>query len=63
MFFIIKVNLVVCWIMSKEGFERNIVKNDEEKILYGINKIVCFACGEQNDKDTKICSYCKTPIE
>ncbi len=49
--------------MSKEGFERNIVKNDEEKILYGINKIVCFACGEQNDKDTKICSYCKTPIE
>jgi hypothetical protein len=49
--------------MSNEELNVNIVKKDEEKILYGVNKIVCFACGEQNNKDTEICSYCKTAIE
>jgi hypothetical protein len=49
--------------MPEEELDNSIVKKDEEKILYGINKIVCFACGEQTDKDTEICSYCKTPIE
>jgi hypothetical protein len=49
--------------MSKERFKSNVVKKDEENILYGVNKIVCFACGEQIDKDTEICAYCKTPFE
>ena len=49
--------------MSEEGFDNSIVKRDEEKILYGVNKIVCFACGAKVDKGTEICPYCKTPIE
>ena len=49
--------------MPEEGFDNIIVKKGEEKILYGINKKVCFACGEQIDKDIEICPYCKTPIE
>ena len=48
--------------MPENGFENSSVEKDEEKILYGINKIVCFACGEQIDKDTEICPYCKTTI-
>ncbi|MFW9780709.1 MAG: hypothetical protein ACFFFB_00300 [Candidatus Heimdallarchaeota archaeon] len=48
--------------MSDKGFENNTVNKDEEKILYGINKIVCFACGEKIDKDTEVCPYCKTTI-
>lgn len=34
----------------------------DEKILYSVEKIVCFACGEKIDKDTIICPYCKTTI-
>ncbi len=49
--------------MSEEGFDNSIVKKDEERILYGVNKIVCFACGVKIDKGTEICPYCKTPIE
>ena len=48
--------------MPEKGFENSIVENDDEKILYGINMIVCFACGEQIEKDTDICPYCKTAI-
>ena len=48
--------------MTENGFENDSVEKDEEKILYGDNKIVCFACGEQIDKTTKICPYCKTSI-
>ena len=39
------------------------LKKVEEKILYGINKIVCFACGETIEKETEVCSYCKTTIK
>ncbi|MFX0082959.1 MAG: hypothetical protein ACFE94_14505 [Candidatus Hodarchaeota archaeon] len=49
--------------MSEKGFNNSIVKKDDEKILYGIKKIVCFACGEQIEKDTEICPYCKTSID
>jgi len=42
--------------------ETSKLKEDDEKILYSANKIVCFACGEKIDKVIKICPYCKTPI-
>ena len=48
--------------MSEKGSENSIAEKDEEKILYGLNTIVCFACGEQIEKDTEICPYCKTYI-
>ncbi|MFW9818131.1 MAG: hypothetical protein ACFFE5_00860 [Candidatus Thorarchaeota archaeon] len=38
-------------------------KTREEKILYGDNKTVCFACGEEIDRNTKICPYCQTEIK
>ncbi|MFW9826182.1 MAG: hypothetical protein ACFFEY_01010 [Candidatus Thorarchaeota archaeon] len=38
-------------------------EKDEEKILYGDNKLLCFACGEEIDNDTEICPYCKTNIK
>jgi hypothetical protein len=38
-------------------------EKDEERILYGDNKIVCFACGEEIDNNTNICPYCNTTIE
>jgi hypothetical protein len=37
-------------------------KRNEEKILYSDNKKVCFACGEQIEKNTNICPYCQTEI-
>ena len=39
------------------------LENNEEKILYSVDKIACFACGEKIDKDTVICPYCKTTIK
>lgn len=39
------------------------LENNEEKILYNVDKIACFACGEKIDKDTIICPYCKTTIK
>ncbi len=48
--------------MSDKGSDKKKVEKDEEKILYSINKIVCFACGEQIDKETKTCPYCKTTM-
>lgn len=36
---------------------------DEEKILYGNNKTVCFACGEEIESNTDICPYCQTKIK
>ncbi|MFX1469962.1 MAG: hypothetical protein ACFFB8_15010 [Promethearchaeota archaeon] len=39
------------------------LKKEEEKILYGDNKKVCFACGEHIDNDTEICPYCRTSIK
>ncbi|MHA2393703.1 MAG: hypothetical protein ACXAEX_17335 [Promethearchaeota archaeon] len=48
--------------MSDKGFDNNTVNKDEEKILYGVNKKVCFACGEKIDKNTDICPYCKTTV-
>ncbi|MFX0036338.1 MAG: hypothetical protein ACFE9I_11955 [Candidatus Hermodarchaeota archaeon] len=50
---------------EKKRFElksKNLNK-EEEKILYGDNKIVCFACGEHIDSDTEICPYCRTPVK
>jgi hypothetical protein len=38
-------------------------EKDEEKILYGDNRLLCFACGEEIDNDTEICPYCKTNIK
>jgi len=48
--------------MSDKGFEKKKVEKDKEKILYSTSKIVCFACGEQIDKETDVCPYCKTNI-
>jgi predicted amidophosphoribosyltransferase len=62
MIIITKLNLVLNRIMPENGIENVSVEKDEEKILYGVNKIICFACGEQIDKTTEICPYCKTPI-
>jgi len=39
------------------------LKKEEDKILYGVNKIVCFACGEEIDKNTDVCPYCRTTFE
>ncbi len=44
--------------MSEKKLEK-----DEEKILFGDNSLVCFACGEKIEPDTNICPYCKTPIK
>ncbi len=50
---------------DEKTYYNNIDKSEkkEEKILYSIDKIVCFACGEKIDKDTIVCPYCKTPIK
>ena len=48
--------------MSDKGFDKKKVEKEKEKILYSTSKIVCFACGEQIDKETKVCPYCKTTI-
>ncbi|MFX1379576.1 MAG: hypothetical protein ACFFA4_10840 [Promethearchaeota archaeon] len=50
---------------EKKSFKseiRNLAK-DNEKILYGENKSVCFACGEEIDKNAEICPYCKTTLK
>ncbi len=44
-------------------FKSKNLNKEEEKILYGDNKIVCFACGEYIDHNTEICPYCRTPIK
>ena len=52
--------------MSEKKTIKSETKNlekDEEKILYGVNKIVCFACGEEIHINTNTCPYCNTPIE
>ncbi len=51
--------------MFNEKTDNNIDKlnKNEEKILYSIDKIVCFACGEKINKDTKVCPYCNTTIK
>lgn len=46
--------------MPQEEKEVN-VKDGE--ILIGKDKIVCFACGEIIDADTKICPYCDTELK
>lgn len=38
----------------------NKFEKKEEKILYSVNKIVCFACGKKIDKDTDVCPNCET---
>lgn len=50
---------------DKKIFESEVknLENNEEKILYSVDKIACFACGEKIDKDTIICPYCKTTIK
>jgi rRNA maturation endonuclease Nob1 len=48
--------------MSDKGFDKEKAEEKEKKILYSTSKIVCFACGEQIEKETKICPYCKTNI-
>ncbi|MHA2180178.1 MAG: hypothetical protein ACXAAH_02005 [Promethearchaeota archaeon] len=49
--------------MSDKGFEKEKDIEGKEKILYSISKIVCFACGEQIEKETEVCPYCKTNIK
>lgn len=49
--------------MPKSRPENNIPEKDEDKILYGDNQPVCFACGSQIENNTEICPYCKTIIE
>ncbi|MFX0004096.1 MAG: hypothetical protein ACFE9C_04595 [Candidatus Hodarchaeota archaeon] len=39
------------------------LEKDEEKILYGDNKTVCFACGEEIDNNTNVCPYCNTSVK
>ena len=39
------------------------LNKNEEKILYSIDNIVCFACGEKINKNTIVCPYCKTTIK
>ncbi|UCC21063.1 MAG: hypothetical protein JSV62_07240 [Promethearchaeota archaeon] len=39
------------------------LEKNGEKILYSDNMIVCFACGEEIDKNIEICPYCKTNLE
>ena len=50
---------------DEKTYNNNIdeLEKKEEKILYSIDKIVCFACGEKINKDTIVCHYCKTPIK
>ena len=38
-------------------------KMEEDKILYGEHKLVCFACGEEIEDENSICPYCNTKIE
>ena len=45
---------------NKEG--KNLERK-EEKILYGGDQIICFACGEKIEKNTELCPYCKTAIK
>ena len=39
------------------------LENNEEKILYRVDTIVCFACGEKINKDITECPYCKITIK
>lgn len=41
----------------------NNLEKDEEKILYGLKDLTCFACGEKINGNTDICPYCNTPIK
>ena len=46
--------------MPQEERETNV---KDGKIMIGKDKIVCFACGEIIDADTKICPYCDTELK
>ncbi|MHA1913915.1 MAG: hypothetical protein ACW986_05280 [Promethearchaeota archaeon] len=48
--------------MPKKRRENNNLEEDEAKIFYSDNKPVCFACGEQIERKTEICPYCKTIV-
>jgi hypothetical protein len=48
--------------MSEKGLDNTLGEEKEEKIVFSLDKIICFACGEQIDKETKVCPYCKTSI-
>ena len=39
------------------------LEKDDERILYGVENIVCFACGEKINSNTDICPYCKITIK
>lgn len=49
--------------MPDKGLENNNLEKGEEKIYYGVNKTVCFACGEQIERNSEMCPYCKTIVE
>jgi hypothetical protein len=52
--------------MFEEKKIKSEIKNlerDDEKILYGENKLVCFACGEEIENNAEICPYCKTTLK
>ncbi|MHA1658842.1 MAG: hypothetical protein ACTSUT_06940 [Promethearchaeota archaeon] len=46
--------------MSNKKANKEINDLAEEKILYGEDLLVCFACGAKIKKNTNICPYCKT---
>ena len=48
--------------MSDKGFDKEKDKQNKEKVFYSTSTIVCFACGEQIEKETKLCPYCKTNV-
>jgi rRNA maturation endonuclease Nob1 len=45
---------------EKENKDVNV---KEGEILIGEGKVVCFACGEVVDENTKICPYCGTELQ
>jgi len=52
--------------MSDKKLNESLTNNpekDEAKILYGVNNLVCFACGEKIKDSTKVCPYCNTSIK
>lgn len=60
-FFVLETKINERYLMpEKENKDINV---KEGKIFIGEGKIVCFACGEVVDANTKICPYCNTELQ